>query len=207
MSVKRAQKDIYDQIKKRVAEYNVRYALAVLLSLASAIFFIFSIVPLIPYAIALYFGWDIVIVWLVCVSTSILAFSQSSKLVHTLNAKYGITLEEKMFLRAYESLKFLEEYLDPQHPIMSSRMKAVRKLERIYDLLDSTEWSLPNVSIVREQAGQLAALQANLKKRLMPAIENIAPNREKDRATSETSRLALQALVEYLTQPELEGLT
>lgn len=86
-------------------------------------------------------------------------------------------------------------------------MKAVRKLERIYDLLDSSEWSLPNVSIVREQAGQLATLQANLKKRLIPAIENIAPNREKDRATSETSRLALQALVEYLTQPQPEGLT
>lgn len=100
MSVKSAQKDAYDQIKKRVAEYNVRYFLALLLSFALAIFFIFSILPLIPLVLALHFGWDIVIVWLVCLFTSSLAFSQSGKLTRTLNAKYGITLEEKMFLRA-----------------------------------------------------------------------------------------------------------
>jgi hypothetical protein len=210
MSVKRAQKDTYDQIKKRVTEYNVRYVLAILLSSALAMFFIFSVLPLIPITIILYLRFDLALLWLVwpvCMVTSFLAYSQSSKLIRTLNAKYGITLEEKMFLRAHESLKFLEEYLDPQHPIMGSRMKAARKLDRIYDLLDSTEWSLPNVSIVREQAVQLAALQANLKMRLIPAIENITSNRDKDLATLETSRLALQALVEYLTQPQLDGLT
>ena len=206
MSLKRVQKDTYDQIKTRVAEYNVRHTLAVLLSFAFAMFFIFSILPLIPFFIALYFGFDIVFVWLSCLVISSLAFWQSGKLIRKLNVKYGVTLEEKMFLRAYESLKFLEEYLDPQHPIVGSKIKAVRKLERICDLLDSTEWSLPNVSIVQEQAVQLAALWANLKKRLIPSIENISPNRDEIFAALEPSRLVLQALVEYLTQPRLDGL-
>ncbi len=206
MSVTNVYNSSYGQIKKRVAEYNIRYVLAVFTSFILTILFVFSLLPLIPFAIALYFGFDVRYVWVICLMIFGLAFWLSSKLIRKINLKYGITLEEKMFLRAYESLKFLEEYLNPSHPIRSSRMKAGRKLERIYDLLQLNEWSIPNISIMREEREALATFQSNLKKQLIPAIEKTSKGDDKDKKNLETSLSLLLGLIEYTIHPHLDGL-
>jgi hypothetical protein len=68
-------------------------------------------------------------------------------------AKFSISLEEKMSVKAYESSSYLQEYLDCEHPILGSKRKAIRCLQDIGYFLTTT--ALPNAKLIHEERLQL----------------------------------------------------
>jgi hypothetical protein len=201
---------LYDQIKKRISDYRLTHGFLVFCTFICAILFVFSLLPLVPVAIFDFIGLTttsaansilFLIFWVVCVVILGYLFSRLNKKTLRVEEKYGITLEERLYLRAYESMKFLEQYLDPKHPIASSKMKAVRKLTDIDYLLDSSQWRIPNIYVLSEEAQQMKDFKRNLERKLIPAIKK--SRGEKDKEILDTSRATLRAMVEHLARPEL----
>jgi len=198
MSDEERRKETYEQIKKRLGEYRYRSALLKLGALASAFLFIFSLFPIVPISIINILGLDMyswsVPLWFLCIGVFIVLFLIFQRLSRKIEEKRGITLEEEMYVLAYEVLCHFEEYSDPNHPIIGSRLKAERRMQHILNLLGEIEF--PNVSIVREEAIQLWHLRNNLKKKLIPLM----------RKSDGNVHSLLIALVDYLSRPILPSL-
>jgi hypothetical protein len=198
MSDEERRKETYERIKKRLGEYRYRSALLKLGALASAFLFIFSLFPIVPISIIDILGLDMyswsVPLWFLCIGVFIVLFWIFQRLSRKIEEKRGITLEEEMYVPAYETLCHFREYSDPNHPIIGSKLKAERRMQRILTLLG--EIALPNVTIVREEAVQLWQLRNNLKTRLIPLMRKHNGN----------VHSSLIALVDYLSRPELPSL-
>jgi hypothetical protein len=198
MSDEERRKETYDRIKKRLGEYRYRSALLTLGTLAFALLFVFSLFPLVPVIIAIALGltysvWTVPL-WFLCIGIFGALFWVFQRVTKMTEEKRGVTLEEKMYIPAYEALCYFREYFDPNHPIKGSKLKAERRMEKILTLLG--ESTLPNVIIIREEAVQLWQLWKNLKMRLIPSME-------KNNGSIDSS---LVRLVDYLSKPELTSL-
>lgn len=197
--------ELYNKIKKRLRDYRYRSGFFTLGTMAFAVLLIFSLFPLIPVLIIDYLGlpysdWASAS-WFICIVAFGGLFWIFQRYARKIEAKRGITLEEKMYVPAYEALCFLKEYLDPNHPIFGSKTKAIRRLQSIDYLLVSI--GLPFVSIIREEAVQLRELRENLKYRLIPSIKNV---RQSNPKAMEAIYPAVTELVDYLSNPVLPGL-
>lgn len=124
----------YSKIKKRIHDYRLQYGVTFAGTFVFAILFFFSLLPLIPAVLANYFNFgsfSIFLYWALCSIGFGYLFSRSNKKVEKVNKEYGVELEERIFVSAYEALCFLDEYLDPNHPIISSKRKSIQKLQGI----------------------------------------------------------------------------
>ena len=205
MSEKEGTEATYKKVKKRIQEYKTRNFLTKLGSFVFAVLTIVSFVPLVPIFLVTYFlipSILLVPIWIICVILFGWMFSVFQKYDRKIEENFGITLEEKMFVSAYEALCFLREYLDPEHPILGSKMKVVRRLKDIDYLLNSTE--LPNFTIINQETNQLNQLETNLRNRLVPSIAKIQKNNPD---AKEKSVQIIALLVDYLIKPKLDILT
>lgn len=191
-------KETYERTKKRLGEYRYRSALLKLGALASAFLFIFSLFPMVPIAIIAILGLDMyswsIPLWFLCMGVFIVLFWIFQRLSRKIEEKRGITLEEEMYVLAYEALCHFREYSDPNHPIKGSRLKAERRIQRVLTSLG--EIAFPNITIVREEAGQIWQLRNNLRTRLIPSLRKHNGN----------VHSSLTTLVDYLSRPELPSL-
>jgi uncharacterized membrane protein (GlpM family) len=199
MSDEERRKETYERIKKRLGDYRYRSAFLTLGAVVCALLFIFSLFPLVPAFIAASLGlaqydWSILL-WFACIAVFGVLFWIFQRFSRKIEEKRGITLEEKMYVPAYEALCHFREYSFPNHPIRGSKLKAERRMQYILTLLG--EIALPNVTIVREEAIQLWQLGNNLKTRLIPSM----------RRDNGNVHSLLIALVDYLSRPELPSLT
>src|SRR3990172_10193694 len=130
--------ETYKKVKKRIAEYKIRNFFAKLGSFIFAVLTLFSLLPLVPTFIVSFLSISsifIIPLWAVCFVAFVWLFSIFQKYSNKIEDEFGVTLEESMFVSAYESLCFLKEYLDPEHPILGSKNKAIRRLKDIAFLL------------------------------------------------------------------------
>jgi len=199
-------KETYERIKKHLGDYRYRSSFFSLGTMVFALLLILSIFPLVPVIIADVLGlaysiWSVPL-WFLCIGVFGALFWVFQRFAKRIEEKRGITLEERMYVRAYESLCFLTEYLDPDHPISGSRSKAARRLQDIDYLLGST--GFPYVSIIRDAASQLWQFRRNLETRLIPLIRR--PLDRTDTKSAEDVCSILTALVDYLSKPQLVGL-
>jgi hypothetical protein len=205
MSQKEGNDESYTKVKKRIQEYKIRNFFAKFGSFVFALLTIFSFVPLVPIFLTSYFlipSIFLIPIWIICVILFVWMFIIFQKYDKKIEKTFGITLEEKMFVSAYEALCFLREYLDPKHPILGSKMKVIRRLKDIDYLLNSIE--IPNFTIINQETNQLNQLETNLRNRLVPSIAKIQKNNP-DANEKISSILAI--LVDYLTAPKLDVLT
>jgi hypothetical protein len=198
MSDEERRKETYERIKKRLGDYRYRSAFLTLGAMVCALLFILSLFPLVPGFIITILGLDMyswtVPLWFLCIGVFGVLFWIFQRFSRKIEEKRGITLEEKMYVLAYEALCHFKEYSDPNHPIIGSKLKAERRMQRILTLLE--EIALPNVTIVKEEAVQLWQLQNNLRTRLIPSLRKYNGN----------VHSLLIALVDYLSRPELPSL-
>lgn len=198
MSDEERRKETYERIKKRLGDYRYRSAFLTLGAMVCALLFVLSLFPLVPGFIITILGLDMyswtVPLWFLCIGVFGVLFWIFQRFSRKIEEKRGITLEEKMYVLAYEALCHFKEYSDPNHPIIGSKLKAERRMQRILILLE--EIALPNVTIVKEEAVQLWQLQNNLRTRLIPSM----------RIHHGNVHSLLIALVDYLSRPELPSL-
>jgi hypothetical protein len=202
----RKRRDAYDRIKKRLKDYRYRSALLKAGAIVWAILLISSLFPVIPVYLAIALGlyssgWSVAL-WFLCIAIFAVLFWIFQRLATKIEGRRGITLEERMYVPAYEALSFLREYVDPDHPILGSKLKALRRLQRISVLLG--EVGFPNISILREETNQILWLGKNLRTRLIPSIKNRINGN--DPSILESAHSSLVALVDYLSEPKLDGL-
>lgn len=198
-------RDTYNHIKKRLKDYRYRYIIFTTGTVISFLALILSVLPFVPVAIVTALGLSIewnLIMWVVSIVGFSLVFLIFQRLVRNTLEKRGITLEEKMYIPAYESLINFREYTDPNHPIQSGKPKAVSKLRSISVLIE--EVGFPYIEIVREERLQLSQLWRNLRTRLIPSIEKRING--DDPETLRYANSSLIALLEYLSEPELDRL-
>jgi len=199
MSDEEKRKETYERIKKRLEDYRYRSALLQLGTMGSAVLLILSVFPIVPILVMAFLpfymsGNWLVPLWFTCIGVFFVLFWLFQRFSMKIEQKRGITLEEKMYVPAYEALCHFKEYSDPDHPIMGSKLKAERRMRYILTLLAGI--ALPNVTIVREEAIQLWQLWNNLKTRLTPSM----------RRDNGNVHSLLVALVDYLSKPELASL-
>ena len=205
MSQKDESEETYKKVKKRIWEYKTRNFFAKIGSFVFALLTLFSLIPLVPIFIVSYLSISsifVVPIWIFSLIAFVWMFAIFQKYSRKIEKKFGVTLEEKMFVSAHESQCFLREYLDPEHPIFGSKMKAIRRLKDIDYLLTSTE--LPNLTIINEETTQLVQLETNLRNRLVPSIVKMQKNNPD---ANEKISSIIATLVDYLTKPKLGTLT
>jgi len=115
-------------------------------------------------------------------------------------SRIQVTLEERMYIPTFEALVFLDEYFDPQHPITKSKGRAVIKLKTLERLLKSSDWQIPNISIVKERADHFRRFRRNLVTQLTPSIE------QEDKDDLKKGYLALEKFHDYLLNPQVSAL-
>lgn len=198
--------EIYKRIKKRLADYRYRSGFFTLGTMVFAVLLILSLFPLVPILIAGYFGLAYsdfaILLWFLCIGIFAVMFWIFQKVARSMEEKRGITLEERMYVHAYEALCHFREYFDPNHPIKSGKLKAERRVLSILTLLDGIRF--PNTALIREEAVQLWQLRRNLRMKLLPSIKRFL-NVNDPNMTGNLHSLLI-ALVDYLSKPELLGL-
>jgi hypothetical protein len=199
MSQQENHEKIYIRIKKRLMDYKYHSFFYGLMTMVFAVFFTFSLIPFVPVIIAAILNippsssW-IIVLWFLCVVIFGVLFWIFQRLSRRIEEKYGITLEEKMYVLAYQALCYLKESLDPDHPIIGSKSKAERQVQRILTLLGQI--TIPKVTILKEESVQLLHMWNNLRNRLIPLM----------RRNPENAVSLLDALLDYLSRPELPRL-
>lgn len=191
-------KEYYDQIKRRLCEYRYRSALLNFGALASAFLFIFSFIPIVPIFIInilglVMYSWGAPL-WFLCIGVFLASFWICQRFSRKIEEKRGVTLEERMYISAYEALCYFKEYSDPKHPIKSGRFKAERRIQSILTLLGQI--TFPNLAIVTEESVQYGQLHINLRTRLLPLL----------RRNNGNTHTLLTTLVDYFSKPELSSL-
>jgi len=199
--------EIYKQIKKRLADYRYRLGFLTLGTLIFAMLFILSLVPVVPAIIAgflnlMYTHW-IAPLYFSCISAFGALFWIFQRFVKKIEEKRGIALEERMYVYAYEASCHLREYLDPDHPIKSGKLKAERKVQRILTLFAGIVY--PNAVLMRDETVQLWQLGKNLRMKLLPSMKKHR-NLDDSRNIMENVNSSLTALVDYLSKPDLPSL-
>jgi hypothetical protein len=198
MSDEERRKETYERIKKRLGDYRYRSTFLTLGTMVCALLFILSLFPLVPAVIAAilgltYYDWSILL-WFVCIAVFGALFWIFQRFSRKIEEKRGITLEEKMYVPAYEALCHFREYMEPNHPIIGSKLKAERRMQYILTLLEQT--AFPNVDIVKEQTVQFQRLYRSLRTRIIPSIRKYQGN----------VLQSLVAFVDYLSAPKLPSL-
>lgn len=206
MNDEEKRKDTYERIRKRLKDYRWRSGFFTAGAGIWAVLFVLSLFPLVPVLIVAALGlamydWSITL-WFLCIGVFGVLFWIFQRFAKKIEGKRGITLEERMYVPAYEAICYLREYTDPDHPVLGSRLKSVRRLQNILVLLG--EVSFPDVSIVREEKVQLMQLWRNLGTRLIPSIEKRI-NRN-DSSILGNVHSSLIALIDYLSEPKLNSL-
>jgi len=191
----------YERIKKRVSTYKKASYIFQALQFILAMLFIFSLVPIIPAALDLLFDTSLLILWWpICLVAFGILLYISNRVYNQILSTRRITLEEMLYVIAFETLKLLDEYLDSVHPVAGSKNKAVRKLQSMSYLLESTDWQIPNISILKDGAEPIMEFRNNLITRLTPSI------RGKDKGKIEKAYSALKLFLDFLAQPQISGL-
>lgn len=199
--------DTYKKIKNRIEDKRYLSAFLTMGTVALAVLLVLSLFPLVPIIIAALTGLaptslTIVYLWFFCIFLFGGLFWIFQRFDQKIEVKRGITLEERMYVKAYESMCLIRERLDPDHPVLGSGSKAVRRLIEIVYLLESV--GFPNAVLVREQANQFWHLRNNLKTRLIPSISK-ALNMN-DSKLMETIFSAITDFLDYLLRPQLVDL-
>lgn len=207
MSEEEKRKVTYERIKKRLGDHRYLSAFLAIGEMVSAALFVFSLFPLVPVIVLSLLGpsanssW-IVPLWFICIGVFSVLFWLFQRFYKKVEQKRGITLEERIYVLAYESLRSLNEYLDPEHPISGSGSKAVRRLRDVDSVFGST--GFPYMSLIGEAASQMGQLRGNLETRLIPAISRSLDRT--DTRSAEDARSILVALLDYLSKPQLPEL-
>lgn len=206
MSLQENHEETYKRIKKRIEEYRYRSGLLTIGAMIFALLFIFSLFPLVPVVVASFLGivytnW-VVPLWFLCIGIFGALFWCCQKSAKKIEEKRGITLEEWMYVFAYEALCYLREYLDPNHRIIGSKLKAERRVLDIVTLLAGV--GFPNASLIREEAVQIGQLWKNLKTRLLSSMKKYLSGNDSKIIGNVHSSLI--ALLDYLSKPELPSL-
>jgi len=205
MSLQESHEEIYKRVKKRLRDYRYLSGFLTLGTMAFALLFILSLFPLVPAILgailSITYGDWVVWLWFLCIGVFGVLFWVFQRFAKKIEEKRGITLEEKMYVPAYEALCYLREYFDPDHPIIGSKLKAERRMRGILVLLG--EIAFPNATIVKEEVAQLWQLSKNLRMKLIPSMRK---HEGKDSNIIGNVHLSLIALVDYLSKPELPSL-
>jgi hypothetical protein len=199
MSVQESQEEIYKRTKKRLADYKFRSFIYEFGALVLGALFMFSFIPVVPLVIGISLQIPpadplLYVLWFVCAVVFGVSFWNVQRLSKKIEEKYGVTFEERMYVPAYEALFFLKESSDPNHPVMSSKLKAERRIQSILTLFGQI--TISNVALLHEERVQLWHLWNNLRTRLLPLI----------RRNDTKAHPLLIALVDYLSRPELPRL-
>lgn len=199
MSLQKNREETYKRIKKRLREYTYKSGFLTMGTTLFGALFIFSLIPVVPAIVISYLrlsfsDWALVS-WFLFAAVFGALFWLFQRLGGNNEVKLAMTLEEKMYVPAYEALCAAEEFLDPHHSVLSSKTKATARLQRIDALMLST--GLPfSISIMGDAVSQMRQLRRNLKHRLRPAIRNM---RQGDQVVSPI----LGELVDYLSKPTM----
>jgi hypothetical protein len=182
MSLQESHEETYKQTKKRLREYRYRYGLVTAGLMIFTLLFILSLFPAVPVvivgALGIIYSNLVVPLWLSCIMIFGVLTWMCQRFAKKIEEKRGITLEERMYVHAYEAFNHLREYIDRIHPIASGKLKAQRKVLRILTLLE--EIKFPNTTLVREEAVQLWQLTENLRMRILPSIKKYTKTNDLD---------------------------
>jgi len=206
MSLQESREETYNRIKKRIKFYRYRFGFFAVGTLVFGLLLILSVFPLVPIAIAslldiLYSNWTLPL-WFSCIGIFAVLLWIFQRFAKKIKEESGITLEEEMYVHAYEALCHLREYSDPNHPIIGGKSKAERRVSDILTLLGNTE--VPNATLIREEVAQLWQLRENLRTRLLPSIKKYPKGI--DSGTWNNAISSLNVLIDYLSKPELPSL-
>lgn len=205
MSLQKNHDETYRLVKKRLGYYRYRSWFFTSGAMVSAVLLVLSLFPMVPIVLIAILGlkpsvWNVPL-WFLCIGVFGVLFWIFQRSAKKTTEKRGVSLEEELYVRAYEALCFLKEYMDPSHPILGSKKKAIRRLQRIDYMLTSI--SLPYVSIIREEAVQMAKLRENLRYRIIPSLKKAG---QSDPEVMEATYSAIEQLVDYLSKPVSVGL-
>lgn len=206
MSLQESREETYKRIKKRLEDYRYLSNFLRFGAVTFAVLFVLSLFPLVPAFIVVILGismtdWSMWF-WFLCIGAFAVLFWIFQRFAKKIEEKRGITLEELMYVPAYEALCHVREYLDPSHPIVRGKLKAERRVRDILTLLE--EISFPVATLIREEITQLFQLGKNLRMRLLPSMKKYLSGSDSKIKGNVLSLLG--ALTDYLSKPELSSL-
>jgi hypothetical protein len=198
------QQELYTKIKKRLDDYRYRSHFAKFSTLSFALLLILSLFPIVPIVIVSILGYPassssvIMVSWFGCIFSFGILFAISERISKRIEQKRGITLEEKLFAKAYEALCCLNEFFDTSHPVLSGKKKAIRKLWDIVYAIGNT--SFPYSILVADEAFNLYTLSSNLSQKLIPQLE------KSNTIPMEKIISSIESVVNYFSAPRLPSL-